>query len=343
LAARLVAVGFGVTVVLTPLLIAGTRRLGLLDRPQWRSSHTRVTPRGGGLALVAASLFALAVAGEGLSPEEWAFVAGGLLVAALGLRDDWRSLSPLLRLVGHTAAAALVVVAAGGLRRLPLPPPLDVPLGPLGAPLGVLWIVAVINFYNFLDGIDGLAALQGTVTGLGLLLAGWGPLASAMGAALAGACGAFLLFNWSPARIFMGDVGSGFLGYVFAAAPFLAPPDLRPPATLFVALSLWLFLADATFTLAWRVSRGRPWQEAHRDHLYQHIVMGGWSHRRMTLVLGVGAALLTALALGQWTEGSPASAWAVLSVAMLLFLAEWWLARRCSRARGYHVATGEAS
>ena len=123
------------------------------------------------------------------------------------------------------------------------------------------------------------------VTGTGLALAGWDPFAAAAGAAIAGGCGGFLLHNWSPARIFMGDVGSGTLGFLFAAVPLLAPPIERPRAVLFVATSLSLFLADATWTLVKRVARGARWYEAHREHAYQRLVIGGWTHARTTTLL----------------------------------------------------------
>ena len=113
-----------------------------------------------------------------------------------------------------------------GCRGFP-PPPLDLQLGPAGTVVAVVWILAVVNFYNFLDGIDGLAGLQGVITGAGIVLAGWDPLASVLATAVAAGCAGFLVFNWHPARIFLGDVGSGFLGYTFAALPLLAPPETR--------------------------------------------------------------------------------------------------------------------
>jgi Fuc2NAc and GlcNAc transferase len=184
-----------------------------------------------------------------------------------------------------------------------------------------------VNFYNFLDGIDGLAALQGVVTGLGLALAGWDPLSAGLGAALAGACLGFLLFNWSPATIFMGDIGSCFLGYTLAALPLLAPVDARPRAVLFVALSLWLFLADATWTLARRVARGERWYQAHREHLYQQLALR-WGHGRVAAGLGLGSCLLTGMALLAWRRADAAWAWAGLAVALMFFAVEVEMVRR---------------
>jgi Fuc2NAc and GlcNAc transferase len=212
-------------------------------------------------------------------------------------------------------------LTAGGLSRLPLPPPLDVALGGSGLVLAILWMVAVVNFYNFLDGIDGLAALQGVITGLGIAIAGWHPIATAAGVALCGACIGFLVFNWSPARVFLGDVGSGLLGFAFASLPFLAPPSERPRAVLFVALSLWLFLADAAWTLARRAARGARLSEPHREHVYQRLVARGLGHAPVAAALGVGSAALTALALLAWREGG-AWAWTALAAASVLFALE---------------------
>lgn len=315
------ALAFGITAVATPLVRAAALRFGLLDRPNPRSSHKRITARGGGAAIVLATLVCLLA-----NPAAWAhrldticLAAGALTLALVGLGDDRFGLSPLTR-IGFQAAAALgIALSTAGLPRLPLPPPLDLPLGPLGTPVAVLWIVAVVNFYNFLDGIDGLGALQGLVTGLGLALASWDPLAVLMGAALAGGCGAFLLFNWSPATIFLGDVGSGFLGFAFAALPLLVPGAARPSAVLFVALSLWLFLADASWTLLRRAARGERLYRAHREHLYQRLVAAGCSHASVAAAIGLGSSLLTAVALAVWRTGDPLWAWAGLACGLVLF------------------------
>jgi Fuc2NAc and GlcNAc transferase len=286
-----------------------------------------VVPRGGGAAIVLAALVALSA-----SPSAWAgagatLLGPGLALALVGLWDDRFGISPLLRLAFQLAAALAAVWGGAGIDRLPLPPPLDLPLHGLGGVVAVLWIVAVVNFYNFLDGIDGLAALQGVVTGLGLALAAWDPLSAGLGAALAGACLGFLLFNWSPATIFMGDIGSCFLGYTLSALPLLAPVDARPRAVLFVALSLWLFLADATWTLARRVARGERWYQAHREHLYQQLALR-WGHGRVAAGLGLGSCLLTGMALLAWRRADAAWAWTGLAVGAVLFGVEWAMARR---------------
>jgi Fuc2NAc and GlcNAc transferase len=321
------------TAALTPPFRRFALSSGLLDRANERSSHDGVVARGGGVVLVFAFLLvAAAAARSGVRVAEMLAIVGGLaIVAALGLCDDRWTLSPWTRLLFQSLAAVLVVAASGGLPAVPLPAPLDVAIGfPRAA--AVVWIVAVVNFYNFLDGIDGLAAAQGLVTGTGLALAGWDPFAAASGAAIAGACGGFLFHNWSPARIFMGDVGSGALGFLFAAAPLLAPPAERSRAVLFVATSLFLFLADATWTLAKRIARGARWYEAHREHAYQRLVISGWTHAQTTALVALGASLLTAAALAAWRSAAPREAWLSLGLAASGFAAELWLASRAGAA-----------
>lgn len=319
----LFAVALFLAAVFTPVLRSAARRRGLLDRPNFRSSHQSVVPRGGGTAIVVSVLAALWLARSGWAgrPGTVAFLSGGVALAAIGLSDDRYGLSPLSRFVAQFAVAAAVVSSLGGLDRFPLPPPLDFALGFLARPVAVLWIVAVVNFFNFLDGIDGLAAFQAIVTSGGIVMAAWDPFAVLLASALAGAAAGFLPFNWTPASVFLGDVGSYFLGFALAALPLTAPPDGRASAVFFVTLSLWLFLADATWTLIRRALRGERVHEAHREHLYQQLARR-WGHARVTLSIGLASAALTAIALGAWWSASPAWAWAALGFAAALFAAE---------------------
>jgi len=324
LSALAAMVAFVATLLLTPLVRTSARRWGLLDRPNPRSSHSRVIPRAGGVALLVAVALSLA-----LAPALWrqrpaaaALLMGALALAVVGLGDDRFGLPPLVRLGVQFLVALGFVSCAGGIDRVPLPPPLDIPLDPLGPTVSVLWIVAVVNFYNFMDGIDGLAGLQAVITGAGIAVAGFDPFSSFLGAALAGAAAGFLVFNWSPASIFLGDAGSGVLGYTLAALPFLAPRESRAGMVSFVALSLWFFLTDATWTLLRRMARGERPHEAHREHLYQRLVISGLSHSRVSAGLGLAALGLTALSLAALRIGETAWWWAMVSLAIVLFSLE---------------------
>lgn len=326
MAAALVA--FVLALALTPAFRAAARRWGLLDRPNARSSHQRVVPRGGGAAIVAATLLSLWLGGVGSSgrPGVVGILLGGALLALIGLWDDRHGLSPFVRLAAQLAVAAGVVFLVGGIERLPLPAPLDLPLGTAGGAAAVLWLVGVVNFFNFLDGIDGLATVQAVVTAAGVALAGWDPAATLLAAAVAGAAAGFLPYNWSPASVFLGDVGSYFLGYTLAVLPLAAPTGSRSQAVLFVTLSLWMFLADAAWTLARRARRGARWYEAHREHLYQELALRH-GHSRVAAAIGLGSLTLTAGALAARRSGEPMWMWAVLALAVAVFVAQWTLAR----------------
>lgn len=324
------AFAFVLALALTPFWRAVARRSGLLDRPNPRSSHQAIVPRAGGVAIGVAVLGALALARPEPASRIAPVVLGAVVLAAVGLRDDRVSLPAGVRVAIQLVVALAVVAWLGGLPRLPLPAPLDWPLGWLGTPLAVLWVLAVVNFFNFLDGIDGLAALQATVTAAGILVAAWDPPLALLAGALAGAAAGFLPFNWAPASIFLGDVGSYFLGFALAALPLAAPAGERSSAVLFVALSLWLFLADATWTLARRALRGERVHEAHREHLYQQLARR-FGHPRVTLAIGIGSCLLTAVAVvGSW-RAAPAWGWGGLGLAAALFATESAAAARARR------------
>src|SRR5713101_2160807 len=192
-------------------------RWKLIDLPTSRSSHSTPTPRGGGLGLLFGFLggvLILRLAGTTLGVGPIALLLGCLPVAAVGLWDDFKKLGAMPRLVVHVIGASVFVWLNGGLPRFPLPGPFGIELGVWGGVIAVIWIVGVINFFNFMDGIDGLAAGQAIASALGVALAGWSGEATALAVVLVGACAGFLIHNWSPARIFLGDVGSGTLGFL---------------------------------------------------------------------------------------------------------------------------------
>jgi UDP-N-acetylmuramyl pentapeptide phosphotransferase/UDP-N-acetylglucosamine-1-phosphate transferase len=303
-------VGLG-SLLLLSLLVAAlsfvwverTRRwalVHLLDRPNARSSHTVPTPRGGGLGLVAAALTGLALFATLDADAPASLASLGALtgaMAALGFLDDRRPLPARLRLVAQLALACLSVALLGSLSTWELKPSLSLPLGALGPALTVVWLVGLTNAYNFMDGIDGIAGLAGAVAGAGWALVGVtsGSADVALLGALVGASAlGFLGLNWPPARIFMGDVGSTFLGLWLALVPlFFAGrvPEVAGRAPTLGFLLVWPFVCDASFTFVRRALRRENVFAAHRTHLYQRLVIAGLSHRTVTLVYGGLAAL----------------------------------------------------
>jgi UDP-N-acetylmuramyl pentapeptide phosphotransferase/UDP-N-acetylglucosamine-1-phosphate transferase len=330
----LASVSFVVSFAVVWLIERHAVRLGLVDLPNVRSSHRTPRPRGGGAGIVLGVAIALAIAlakSIAVSPESWTLLAAALVLALLGLWDDVSTLGVWPRLAVQILAAVVVVGRLGGIDRLPLPPPLDVPLGPAAGVLTVVWLVGVTNFFNFMDGVDGLAGGQAVIS-LGVLAWALRPDAAA-GVALLVLAGtaAFLIRNWSPARIFLGDVGSAFLGFLLAGLPLAAPPGSRPQLVFVAAISLSLFLLDPVATLIARRRRRDGIGKAHREHAYQQLVEPGAPHAgAVTALLGVGLALTLLAALAY---DHPALAWLTVAVALAAFAVEWQIAGR-RRRRG---------
>ena len=273
-------------------------RRKIMDIPNERSSHSRPTPRGGGLAIVAVVLGGTISAilcqelfsDFSMSPVPWiAFLVGGALVAGISFLDDLYSLSNKIRFACHILAAAVVLVFCGHWETVGLPFFGNIPLGWIGYPITFFWIISLINVYNFMDGIDGIAGIQALTAGgawfaVGML-EGMNDVALC-GALIAGSSIGFLFHNWHPARIFMGDVGSAFLGFVFAFLAVFAA--VRHPVCAVVGiLVVWPFVFDGTFTILCRLRRGENIFHAHRSHIYQRLVSLGWSHTQVSLLYGI--------------------------------------------------------
>lgn len=317
--------GFLVTWLLVPLL----KRRGVLDVPNERSSHVIPTPRGGGIGILAGFAVGLAVANGLGTTLELDILLGMGVMAAIGLADDYLGgLSAGLRLLLQILAASIVVYGSGGMELLPLPAPLDLPLGWASAPFTVFWIVSYANIYNFLDGIDGLAGLQGLIAGLAV--AACAPAETAvMGLAMAGGCAGFLVSNWHPAKIFMGDVGSGAIGFMFGALPVTLGDGLSASRMAFsISIFLWFFLSDGSFTIFCRLLRGEKVWQAHRSHLYQRLVRTGLSHARVSVNVGVGALLLCVPAVLAMRERSAVASWLTLLLAVAGFAVYYVFTRR---------------
>lgn len=306
-------------VLLTGLSAAGTwlaRRYAihreLLDHPGERRSHQVATPRGGGVAVVATLLVAclvLAVRDPSQHLLLGGFAAGLMLVAGIGLADDHRPLSPWIRLLVHAAAGVLFGLALG------------VSLG--SAWLGIAAFAAVLvlsNVWNFMDGINGIAASQSLLLGVGLAIVGgsWGLLALALAAASLG----FLPYNFPRARIFLGDVGSGAIGFAIAALAVITAGRMQLDA-VWLLLPLSAFLVDAGLTLARRILRGEQWWTAHTQHAYQV-----WARRRghtfVTLAYA-GWTLLGLFGMTLFSKDATTFIWLIPGAWYIGAAVAWWL------------------
>lgn len=260
----------------------------LIDVPNLRSSHQAPTPRGGGIAIVVTVI--VAVAGltlyfPTLANLAMALCGGGLVIAVLGWLDDHYSLSPKTRLLVQLLAVVWAVFWLGGLPQVTLNSVI-LNLGVSGFAIAVLVLLWLINLYNFMDGSDGLAASEAVFVALAggvlLYIHGAGELAL-VAFAVAAASGGFLVWNWPPAKIFMGDVGSTFLGFVFGALAIASENYGKLPAAIWFIL-LALFITDATLTLMRRFWAGEAWYLPHRTHMYQRLISRGWNHRGVALL-----------------------------------------------------------
>jgi UDP-N-acetylmuramyl pentapeptide phosphotransferase/UDP-N-acetylglucosamine-1-phosphate transferase len=288
-----VVIGAGIAACLgTRALIPLLRRAAVLDRPNERSSHNIPTPRGGGIAVIGAALAAwLVLVAAGAAPATLlAVIAGAGALAAISWIDDLRDLSPSVRLGVQCAAVALGVLAAlpeGLVFQGWLPAPLD------RAAAALLWLWFV-NLYNFMDGIDGMAGSETASVGIGLALfavigVGHDPALAALAAALAVAAIGFLVWNWAPARIFLGDVGSVPLGYLLG---FLLLATASQGYWRIALILPLYFLADATITLLRRLLRGERVWLPHREHFYQQAVRRGLGHAAVVRRVIVASAVL---------------------------------------------------
>ena len=270
----------------------------ILDVPNHRSLHSVPTPRGGGLGICVVAFFAViaAMAAGLLSPRVGAALLGGIPIALIGWIDDKRGANAGVRLLVHTAAAVWAVWILGGLPAIDLGVA-RVSWGPAGGAVAVLLIVWLTNLYNFMDGIDGIAGTEAAVVaGAGgiLLLATDQTGLGVVSLAICGASLGFLIRNWAPARIFMGDVASGLLGFLFGVIGVASERSGGIPLVAWLIL-LALFVADATFTLIRRIARGETWYAAHRAHAYQRLVQAGWTHARVSLFVAFLNVVLAAL------------------------------------------------
>jgi UDP-GlcNAc:undecaprenyl-phosphate/decaprenyl-phosphate GlcNAc-1-phosphate transferase len=301
-----------VALVLTPVMRKLALRTGFVDRPVARSMHTEPKPYLGGVAIFAAFAVAAAVGGALREPAVRGILVGGALVVLLGIIDDKVRLNARVKMLGQLVAAVVLVYG------------FDVKIeqiySPLGdqyvrfhawaGPLTIFWVVSFVNVVNLIDGLDGLAAGISSIASLTLLMVSLQEgftSAVVLTAALAGACIGFLRYNFNPAKIFMGDAGSMFLGFALAAISVHGVLKTTVTVGVFVpVLALALPIFDTAFAIIRRLASGRSIGEADKDHLHHRLLRLGLSHRNTVLVmwtisawLGLSAVAVTEVTLAQ--------------------------------------------
>lgn len=272
---------FIAAVALTALLRRYALAASLLDIPNARSSHSLPTPRGGGVAIVVVFLLGILVLFNFklvTTAALWALLGTGAWVAIIGFIDDHQHIPARWRLIAHFIGAAWGLYWLGG-----VPPLLGVEFGWLGYVLGAFYLVWLLNLYNFMDGIDGLASIEAlSVCAGGVLLTEQNHALLLLMVAVAG----FLIWNFPPAKIFMGDAGSGFLGMILGLFSLQAAWHNTAFFWSWLIL-LGVFIVDATLTLARRFLRGEKVYVAHRSHAYQYAARQYCSHKKVSLAVAV--------------------------------------------------------
>lgn len=289
-----------VVIGLTPLASLLARRVGAVDMPSGRRIHTHPTPRLGGLAIMGAVLVPSLYYFPG-DPQERALIIGAILVGALGVVDDIFGMDPVVKLLGQIACASIPAAAGLTIDHVTLPLLGVHNLGAMQYPVTVIWFVAIVNMINFIDGMDGLAAGVAGISAINfaILAASLGRADPAiLAASIAGACAGFLVFNFHPARVFMGDCGSMFLGFVIAGVA--VDGVLKSAATIALfgpLLVLAIPILDTSFVIMRRIKHGQPVYLADRSHFHHRFFAIGWGQRKTVLAMYGWCALLGILAL----------------------------------------------
>ena len=305
---------FAATAALMPVVLLILRRLQVLDVPSDRSSHEVVTPRGGGLGVFLGAVLGLVVGDPVGSTSLTTLLVCTGVFAVMGLIDDIRGLPVKVRLLGQLGFAA-AFVGPWFLRNAPATGSFRLLL----AAFAVVWVIGYLNAFNFMDGVNGISGLHAMVAGVTFATIGAiadQDLLQVAGIAVAAAALGFLPYNFPRARLFLGDVGSYFLGTWIAILALIALISQIRVEAVFGALAI--YLADTAYTLVSRVLRGADWRQSHHEHVYQQLVDAGWSHGRTAFFVAGCSSMCAGLGLISQTGNLPARI--VADVALLVIV-----------------------
>lgn len=310
------SVAFIAAIILTPLVIKLAYRIGAVDRPNYRKVHARVMPRIGGLAIFGAFIIGYAIL---LPKDEHAagILVGAVLIVLIGFLDDMLEITAKAKASGQLVAA-LVVVLWGGLQiefiNLPFLGQLD--FGYMSIPITVIWIIGITNAINLIDGLDGLAAGVSTIAliAITVMAAMMGDVfVAATASILAASLLGFLFFNFHPAKIFMGDTGSLFLGFMISVLALLGFKNVAVVSLVIPIIMLGVPISDTFFAIVRRVRLKQSITAADKSHLHHCLLRAGFSHRQAVLTI-YGIAILFGAAAVLFSQ---ATVWGAL---LLLFV-----------------------
>ncbi|REB08824.1 undecaprenyl/decaprenyl-phosphate alpha-N-acetylglucosaminyl 1-phosphate transferase [Sporosarcina sp. BI001-red] len=314
------AAAFVGAIILTPLVIKFAFRIGAVDRPNYRKVHAAVMPRIGGLAIFGAFLIGYAIL---LPKDEHAvgILIGAVIIIAIGFFDDMLEITAKAKALGQLVAA-IVVMTVGNLQidfiNLPFLGQID--FGYLSIPITILWIVGVTNAINLIDGLDGLAAGVSTIalisiSVMALIMGNTFVLVTA--AILAASALGFLLFNFHPAKIFMGDTGSLFLGFMISVLALLGFKNVAVVSLVIPIIMLGVPISDTFFAIVRRIRMKQSITAPDKSHLHHCLLRAGFSHRQTVLVI-YGIAILFGIAAVLFSQ---ATVWGAILLLFVILLA----------------------
>ena len=319
-------IALGMALILTPAVIAFARQTGALDKPDARKVHVRPIPRIGGIGIYAAFMASILVQliFADVTPEFMTsligLMIGGTIIVAIGIIDDYCDLPAKVKLLGQIFAAAVLVIG--------FDVRIDVITDPFGdyiyleflaIPATIFWVVGLTNTVNLIDGLDGLAAGVSSIAAVTIFLVAMEegiPFVAMVTAALAGAAVGFLYYNFNPARIFMGDTGSMFLGFMLAGISVVGAVKSAATIALIVPiLALGLPILDTTFAIVRRARNHRPIFKPDKGHLHHRLLAHGFTQKQAVLLMYVVSALFGLCAIALTAVSTQAAALIILIVA----------------------------
>ncbi|MED1204361.1 glycosyltransferase family 4 protein [Heyndrickxia acidicola] len=315
------------SIILTPFVKKLAFKIGATDKPNQRKVHQTIMPRMGGFAIFLSFIIGfLILRPEGDHAQPLPIILGSLIIVGLGILDDIIELSAKIKFVGQLAAALIVVFWGGAEAQfINLPFGGQIQFGYLSIPLTVFWIVGVTNAINLIDGLDGLAAGVSsialiTISAMALIMGN--VFAATMGAIVLMSTLGFLIYNFHPAKIFMGDAGSLFLGFMIAVLSLLGFKNITVISLIIPVIILGVPLSDTFFAIIRRVSNNQPIYAPDKSHLHHCLLRIGFSHRQTVLLIYAIAAMfgLAAIIFSMSTMWGSIILIAVLLIALEIFV-----------------------
>ncbi|MFG6128097.1 glycosyltransferase family 4 protein, partial [Staphylococcus aureus] len=283
----LVAVTMIVSLTITPIVIAISKRLNLVDKPNFRKVHTKPISVMGGTVILFSFLIGIWI-GHPIETEIKPLIIGAIIMYVLGLVDDIYDLKPYIKLAGQIAAALVVAFYGVTIDFISLPMGTTIHFGFLSIPITVIWIVAITNAINLIDGLDGLAS---GVSAIGLITIGFIAILQAnifitmICCVLLGSLIGFLFYNFHPAKIFLGDSGALMIGFIIGFLSLLGFKNITIIALFFPIVILAVPFIDTLFAMIRRVKKGQHIMQADKSHLHHKLLALGYTHRQTVLLI----------------------------------------------------------